>query len=693
MRGKFITVGSLLGFFLFCLLFFLTGSAGATQVKGASVSSTTDNYSQDTDVDVSDNSGGRVYGIFVERSSNPLIKLTINANVKGTATNPAGGSGAYGICSWDRAINQLIINQNGTISAIATGNYADAFGVVANSIGSFTNTGSISANATGGNAEAYGVPAESIGNFKNNGNIEVYVNSSSQNPSIDALALVVSNSNNATVINDGTMKVVLSLPKNADMTNVNATVFYIYGSNVTLSNYGYTWVESNVPGPNLRTLYITERSNVTLNDKFALTFGAPGVNPDTRPIYVGSNSKLNLNNTTLIARGDSRNLRLNEPYYLIENYGNVTGQWGGLERGYSNPDIQVAWYNATSLGENSAIIFSYVPTKTALSPVIGGMAGIPIITSAISAALLTYSPTSMTMISYNRQPIMLASAGVSEAGYIAPAYSKGIWLMPLYTRVNANDLGFDADSYGFALGGGGRFAPNFGVELYAGYLRNDLDFKVRGADSEDQDLYFGGFNLIYAPKPYFAKLMALGYYANHDYKGYTGLYYDLVEKADYNSYGLRFDLIGGYIIGNKTRIIPQVGVSYAYYNTDSFWTKVPDNPNLRRRYEPEDLNVWKVIAGLDVISDFETKGTTNVRVFGGLRLEQAITDNDISAITYAPNQPQYKLEKSIADTTGILQAGIILSFNKRLSLELSGKADLNADYQAYTGRAVLRYNF
>ncbi|PMP70236.1 MAG: hypothetical protein C0186_05400, partial [Thermodesulfovibrio aggregans] len=124
MRGKFIRVGSLLGFFLFCLLFFLTGSAGATEKKGVIVPSTTNEQSQDTDVDVSDNSGGPVYGIFVEPSSNPLIKLTINANVKGTATNPAGGSWAYGTFSWDRVINQLIINQNGSISATAnaTGN-------------------------------------------------------------------------------------------------------------------------------------------------------------------------------------------------------------------------------------------------------------------------------------------------------------------------------------------------------------------------------------------------------------------------------------------------------------------------------------------------------------------------------------------------------------------------------------------
>lgn len=187
--------------------------------------------------------------------------------------------------------------------------------------------------------------------------------------------------------------------------------------------------------------------------------------------------------------------------------------------------------------------------------------------------------------------------------------------------------------------------------------------------------------------------MAIGYYANHDYKGYTGLNYDLVEKADYDSYGARFDLLGGYIFGEKTKIIPQVGLSYAYYKTDNFWTKVSENQNLRRHYDPDDLNVWKLIAGLDITSDFEIGAQTNLRAFGGVRLEQAISDNDISTITYAPNQPKYKLEKSIGDTTGVLQAGLIFNYNKRWNFEISGKADFNADYQSYTGKAILRYNF
>ncbi len=621
--------------------------------------------------------------------NNGTIKVTAesifsNANETVYITSKGVDAKSNYYCEGDTCIPYLLFTNEGTIKVSAIAN-----GTTANSV----------------SIDAYGADLTTLSNFlnKDNGTIEVTVKSLYSNATINAYALAVRNSSNADITNNGTMKVILDLPAGANMTNVNAGVFYIENSTATISNYGNTWVESNVAGGNLRTLYITGSSQVTLKDKFAITFGAPGINPEMRPIYVGAGSTLNLNNATLIARMDSRNLQYGVPYYLIENHGNVTGQWGGLERGYANPNITVSWYNATSLGADSAVIFEYTPGTIPgailgnIAPVIGGTAAGPIIISSLTGFVFDYSPLFMKMVRSDNQPVMLASAGVSEAGYAGLASTKQgkgfAWLMPLYTRVNADDLGFDADSYGFAFGLGGRLTKNSGVEIYTGYLRNRLDFSVRGADSEDQDLYFGGFNFIYTPGSYFAKLNAFGYYGKHDYKGYTGLNYDLVEKANYDSYGMRIDLTGGYVYGKKVKVMPQIGLSYGYYNTESFWTKVSANPGLRRHYNPDTLDVWKVIAGVDLISDIETKGKMRIRAYGGVRLEQAISDNDVSAITYAPNQPKYKLDKGIADTTGVVHAGLIFNYNKRWNFEISGKADFNADYQTYTGKAILRYNF
>jgi len=407
---------------------------------------------------------------------------------------------------------------------------------------------------------------------------------------------------------------------------------------------------------------------------------------------------------------DSRNLKLDTPYYLIENDdGTINGKWGGLEKGYSNPNYSVQWYNPNELDNNSAVIFSYTPVpddtnnttlnnvNSAISPIIGGMAGDQIIVSNLSGFISIYSPTFINVSGFHKQRVLLASAGVSDVGYsesIAPMSNKSfVWLMPIYMQINANDLGFDSNSYGFTLGIGKKFNNSFGTEIYAGYLNNNIDFDIKGADKEDQDFYFGGLNIIYSPKPYFAKFMILGFKADHDYTGYTGLNYELVEKADYDSYGIRFDLTGGYVFGKRTRFIPQVGLSYAYYNTDDFWTDVPSNQNLIRRYESENLNIFKFIAGADLISDLKTSGKTGVSIFGGLKIEQAVSNNDISTINYAPNQPKYKLEKEISNTTSILNAGVVFKYGKNWSFDISGAYNFNSDYQAFTGKAILKYKF
>ncbi|MCS7150467.1 MAG: autotransporter outer membrane beta-barrel domain-containing protein, partial [Caldimicrobium sp.] len=412
----------------------------------------------------------------------------------------------------------------------------------------------------------------------------------------------------------------------------------------------------------------------TLKDRFAITFGMPGVGPDMRPIYVGPQAKLNLNNATLIARMDSRNLQYGTPYYLIQKAqnGTVTGVWGRLERGYANPAIVVSWYNPAELGENSAIVFSYasVEMPLALGAATGGSAGTPFVVSNIGGFNSQGNPYSPSNIGFfmitesDDSPIMIASSGLSgsDAGFnlmmTGTKYHNGFWMMPINTKVKAKDLGFDSDSAGFAMGLSGRLSKSSHGGLYVGYLRNNLDFKVMGADKEDQDLFLSGFSYTYVLKPYYIGLSAMGYKGKHYYQGKTGLNFDLLEEASYRSRGYQAELIFGGVYGKKARLVPEVGVSYSYHKTDAFRTKVPDNPNLAIKYEPDSLSVWKGVAGLSLVGEKETKSKMKIRWRLGMRVEQAISDNDVSVIIYAPNQPKYKLEKSLADTTWVIQGGV-----------------------------------
>ncbi|MCS7215783.1 MAG: autotransporter outer membrane beta-barrel domain-containing protein, partial [Thermodesulfovibrio sp.] len=499
------------------------------------------------------------------------------------------------------------------------------------------------------------------------------------------------------ITNKGIISVKVEAPSDADKTKIKIAGIRINDGYVNLSNTGSINIESTVPGVKAHTLWI-EGGNVTLKDKFAITFGTPGINPSSdnstnlnqRPIYVTSGT-LNLNNAVLIAHADRRNLKLNEKYYLIYNEGGeVEGEWGGLERGFLNFNINVSWAGE-DLGANSAVMFTYEPqSEYAIMPVIGAMAATPISINML-VGVLTFSPVFSPFIvgQSDYKSLMFASSVVSDVPLrTTPVYSKGVWFVPVYTKTKAKDLGFDADSYGFSFGFGGKLTDTLYGGIFAGYLRNNLDFKTVGATDENQDIFLGGLGFTYSPNPWYVRFIASVYTANHDYTGKTGLNYELAETAEYKSRGLYNEITAGYLFGDKIKFVPELGFSYGHYKTKSFTTSVSANPSFERVYEPDSLDVFKAIAGFNLRADLNL-----TQIFGGLRLEQALGDNDISVISYSPGQPKYKLEKSIADTTLVIHAGLSHSISKQISFELGVRADINEDYKAYTGRGALKVAF
>lgn len=670
------------------------------------------------------NVGAEAYGVWANQIGNftNTGTLIVKSIANGTALYE-NISTSYGI--YTSHIDNFF--NNGTLDVYAESIFSNptedvlisAGGVYVSeidSVGNFTNEGTIKvtayANGEVANSVAinvFGADLATLNYFNNTGSLEVYVNSKYQNATINAAALKVTDSSNASLTNNGTMKVVLNLPSNANMTNVNASVFWIENSNATISNYGNTSVESNVAGPNLRTLYVAGTSDVTLRDKFAITFGAPGVNPGTRPIYVGSGSSLNLNNAILVARIDSRNLKYDVKYYLIENHGVVTGQWGGLEKGYVNDQINVYWAGE-DMGENSAVKFVYSqPTRSvidsAMAPAIGGLAQGGIIMTHINNMIDIYAPFgaigSLLLSDKTDLPIMFAASAVSDAGLPLKVGKDrpgfGMWLMPLYTRVTDGGIGFDADVYGFALGFGGMVTDRFGLDVYGGYVRSNLGYKIKGADSSSIDTAVGGLLMRYElGNNYFVRLLGEVHSSSNDYKGKTGMDFELIEKASYDSWGASGELLFGKVFEfGRVKVVPEVGVGYGYYDTDSFKSKVRDRSGVRvenweRYYRPDSVDVWKFIGAVNGV----VKLTDRVKVYGTLRLEQAISDNDISVVNWINWDPtRHKLTKSIGDTNIMVDVGVGIDIVKNLKLTFGGRADFNSDYSAYTGRVQLRYTF
>jgi len=679
-------------------------------------------------VDGSDANIYNIYGFNVGDVTTFTNSGTISAaatmgNVDGS---DAGIGGIYGV----RVLGDVgSFTNSGTISAAATmGNVSssdntgigDIYGVYVGGVtDTFTNTGTISASATMGDVSSsdntgiggiYGVVVDGVTDtFTNTGTISasVSVGSMSGSSSVnieDIYGVRLRNSTNPSSFNNtGNILVSINAPSQATVSNI-AGIMIDNSNDVTLSNPGTVQISITGPDPsnisNVRTLWI-ESSTVTLNDKFSIVFGSPGIDPspdsstniDKRPIYVSSLSTLNLNNTDLVARSDSRNLKFDKKYYLIHNEGTVDGTFGGLIKGYPNPEVTVNWAGEDK-AENSAVIFGYVTGKQSLTTAMGPTASY-IISSSLANTILGFSYEGLPVyaLGKNNERLLFASTAMVPVSLPKQESRYGLFVMPVYTRVNANDLGFDADAYGFALGATGRILDNLVGTIYGGYSRVDLDYKVRGPRNEDQDIYLAGFTLGYTSKPYFAKLNTNFHWTDHDYRGLTGLNYELAEKAKYHSWGFDGELTGGYAFElGRLSLAPEMGIGYTYYKGDDFTTKVGGYPAWNRNYKLDSVDFVKGILGLSGVVKLGQEQSKSV-LYGSIRVEQAFEGNDVSVISYLQGLPQYRLKKDISNTTVVGQMGVSTRLSDRWILDISGRTDLNANYKAYSGKAYLRYTF
>jgi hypothetical protein len=325
------------------------------------------------------------------------------------------------------------------------------------------------------------------------------------------------------------------------------------------------------------------------------------------------------------------------------------------------------------------------------------------VNSFISGIVSAVVPVSSPLVLVKEdQPVMLAASAVSDMplgyGMGGATYRGGMWFMPVYTKVKASDLGFDADAYGFNLGFGGFLTRDFSLGLYATYARTDIDYSITGAKSGDVDLFAVGMTGRWTfMKDAYLRFNVNGFKTNNDYEGRTGANYEMKEKASYHVKGMEGEVMIGKVYRGRIALMPEVGLKYNYYNPDSFWTKAYNAtgrvPAWDRYYDPDSKHVWKVVAGVNIAGDTKWGGNP-VRLYLMGRVEQALGKNEVEVINYMRSDPtRYKLTKSISKTTFVGQVGADVSLTKNFGVELSGRGDFNGDYSAYTGKAVIWYKW
>jgi hypothetical protein len=296
-----------------------------------------------------------------------------------------------------------------------------------------------------------------------------------------------------------------------------------------------------------------------------------------------------------------------------------------------------------------------------------------------------------------------AKAGVSEVGPslgggITGKENNGVFFYPFYLKVDGDDLKYDGDAKGAVLGYERNLENGLRLGVFGGYARGYVDYEVKGADDEDQNIYAGGLyidQLCRKECPWYLGLTVLGYYAEHeDYDGQTGLNYEIHEKADYDSYGMEGRFTVGYrIMGKDWELMPSIGAGLTYWHLESFSTDAAD-PVWDRHYSSKGEVYGKVMAG---ISGVKRWGDKDRRYYlGGLvRVEEALGDNDLKIGQAIPaiGTGKVKVEEEVGDfsVTGRLELGV--KIRDRYTLSLSPGMTYNSDYKAYGGQALFGIAF
>ena len=595
----------------------------------------------------------------------------------------------------------------------AEGRVVLIFGVYSDDeIQNFENSGTISVSAVGGNNvsmnDISAIWVEGKSSLINTGNVLTTVKVGANSAVSDVSGIFLDDADDSIINNTGLIYVgVDPFAVVGPVTVVDrvAGIFVSDSDNVTIYSPGRIHLYTDVPDANLRTLWLSS-SAVTFDRAFGIAFGDPGITK--RPIYLEGGSLLNLNGSTLVAYA-GRDLRFNRPYYLIERDNatsdEVTGRFGGLKKGSRNPDLTVSWFGPAR-GEDDpegvAVVWNYNPKESSADASVHAAFAVMQNIRGLLTTHLMYKKLTW-WLSQKDSKVLLADSGQIKSdvgagvGIVGKRAKTGAFFMPVYTDVEADDIGYDAHAHGFIMGLEREIYNSLVAGVFGGISRSEVKFNEyeSGGIEDDQDIYHLGVYANYGYGRWYGSLVLMGYAVQHDYVGRTGPEFEMKETADYWSHGLESEFVVGYGFGNMKSwmVMPELGIGYSYWRVSDFKTDA-EYSAWDKYYEGEDDSYFRSIVGLTGVKRWLAKDV-KVDLLASVRWEQALGDNDIS-ITQSLDKlgsSKREVEEEIGDTSIIGRVGLSLTFKERLKLNITFRSEFNEDYTVYSGRASIGISF
>ena len=264
---------------------------------------------------------------------------------------------------------------------------------------------------------------------------------------------------------------------------------------------------------------------------------------------------------------------------------------------------------------------------------------------------------------------------------------SALWVQTMAGRTDMDDTatakGYDADSYGFAMGAEGKLLDTTKVGVGFAYNNTDVDGFLRTTEVDGYTAFVYG---EYKPSNWFVNgIMSYTWSDYEETKSVVGT--NVVAKYDVNTFGLQA-MTGYDFVYSKFAVTPEAGLRYFHISQDSYTddagTKVNSN----------NESVLTGVLGARIGTVYTATPTVTVRPEFRLAMTYDLADADNNSFVTLANGASYTVEGESLDRFGVetgLSATVEVGDNVEFSLSYEGT--FRGDYQNHIGLINAKYKF
>ena len=507
---------------------------------------------------------------------------------------------------------------------------------------------------------------------------------------VAGIAVVNNDSDNISVVNDGTLSVTA---KNTGGSDIAVTGIYMssLGEKTLNSEYPITTTATGDGSNNAYHVYFGGNSkNILQTYGFRMTPNNIGNNLEGRDtiysLYSGGSTKVEYG-TLLVYPGNLGSGFAFNTYYRLPQL--VDGEEPRFEA-YEARNTELKAYSRSASMGGTEVSIGYVPQDTMLRSLLRAQQnGLQKLTETMHRQLTNSVIHSVYHIAAlepenelrvdvgSSVKTMLADSsttlkglGAVQPGVIPPEQHLAVFALPFINNSKDTEgmIGYKGDAYGVTLGGNYYLANRSVVGVHLGYTRFNMNFDGPvpryNSRKDNQDIYSCGLQgLLSLTDNWYLRGLGTFFYIDHQVDGLGGVDGTAAEIGDFETYSVLASVLAGYHFNwSQNIVVPEIGIQYFYTYQKTFTTEADDDGSFDTTYSGFVDNELYLIANLRwareivaaeyVVTPTLGIGFQQVLTNGETEVSQSIPRADPVDFTVSASDQVYNVRASVTCTKG-----------------------------------------